>query len=122
LVFVASSTAACAGSCTDEIGRLMARINAKLEAVARTVPPAPQSSQAGMHHQPTPSSVAAAESRLGGLSPRVIEAVQVAMGRARQADRAGDQNACEQALAEVQRLIGQKNGGHSGEEKGQESK
>jgi hypothetical protein len=28
------------------------------------------------------------------------------MARAREADRAGDQSACEQALAEVQRAIG----------------
>ena len=40
LVLVASTTAVYAGSCADEIGRMQARINAKLEAVARTVPPA----------------------------------------------------------------------------------
>ena len=59
-----------------------------------------------MHRQPTPRSVAAAESRLGELSPETIEAAKAAMGRARESDRAGDQSACEQALAEVQRLIG----------------
>ena len=56
--------------------------------------------------KPTPSSVAAAEGRLGELSPESLEATKEAMGRAREADRAGDQSACEQALAEVQRLIG----------------
>jgi len=106
LVLVASTTAVYAGSCADEIGRMQARINAKLATVGRAGPSAAQSPQAGMHRQPTPSSVAAAEGRLGELSPESLEATKEAMGRAREADRAGDQSACEQALAEVQRLIG----------------
>ena len=106
LMLTASMTVVYAGPCTDEIDRMETRINAKLGAVARTVPQAVQSPQAGMHHQPTPRSVATAESRLGGLSPDIVEAAHAAMSRAHEADRAGDQSACEQALAEVQRLIG----------------
>ena len=40
LLLAASTAAAYAGPCADEIAQTMARINAKLEAVARTVPPA----------------------------------------------------------------------------------
>lgn len=100
------STAVYAGPCSDEIDRIQVRINAKLGAMARTGPSAPQSPGAGLHHQPTPSSVAAAESKLGELSPATLEATKAAMARAREADRVGDQSTCEQALAEAQRLIG----------------
>lgn len=62
---------------------------------------------ATLHHQPTPKSVAAAETQLGDLSPERIKAVFGAMGRAREADRVGDQSACEQALSEVQRTLGE---------------
>jgi hypothetical protein len=40
------------------------------------------------------------------VSAETIAAVRQAMLRARAADSAGDKNACEQALAEVQRAIG----------------
>jgi hypothetical protein len=48
----------------------------------------------------------AAESRLGEISPETVAIVRVAMVRLREADRAGDKAACEQALEEVQRAIG----------------
>ena len=105
-VLAAATTAVYAGSCTDEIDRIQARVDAKLEAVARIGPSAPESSEALLHRQPTPGSIAAAESRLGEISSRTVEAVKAAMARAREADRDGDQSACERALADVQREIG----------------
>jgi len=107
LLLAASTAAAYAGPCADEIAQTMARINAKLEAVARTVPPASaaQGPQAGMHRQPTPRSVADAEIELGGLS-EAVKAGMAAIDRAREADLAGDRSACEQALAEAHRVIG----------------
>ena len=104
--FVASTIPAYAGRCSQEIDRMQARVNSKVEAAARTGPAAPESGGALLHHQPTPGSIAAAESRLGEISPTTAAAVAAAMARAREADRAGDQSACEQALAEVQRAIG----------------
>ena len=50
-------------------------------------------------------SIAAAEVNLGDILPEKIQAVETLMTRARDADRAGDQSACEQALAEVQRVF-----------------
>jgi hypothetical protein len=58
-----------------------------------------------LHRQPTPGSIAAAEVNLGDISPEKVQAVEALMARAREADRAGDQSACEQALAEVQRVF-----------------
>jgi hypothetical protein len=95
LALVALTTAAYAGSCADEIDRMVARTNSGLEAAAS----AAQNLQADMHRQLTPSSIAAAATRLGELAPEAMEAVTAAL--AREEDRAGVQNACEQALAEV---------------------
>jgi hypothetical protein len=54
-----------AGPCLDEIGRMEAKINAKLDAKAAAGPPAPASAMAGMSDQPTPRSMATVEERLG---------------------------------------------------------
>ena len=72
----------------------------------RGVVTAPESTAAKMHHQPTASSMAAAEVEAGQLSPEEFTAVKAATARAREADGAGDRSACEQALADVKRLLG----------------
>jgi len=102
----ASITAVCAGPCSDAIDSMQARVDARFEAVAGSGQFATQSTQAQLHRQPTPGSIAAAEARLGELSASTMEAIKAGMARAREADRVGDQRACEQALAEVQRAIG----------------
>lgn len=83
------------------------RVDAKLEAMAGTGPSAAESAAALRHRQPTPGSIAAAESRLDDPSSSTAAALRAAMLRAREADRAGDADACEQALAEVRRAIGE---------------
>jgi hypothetical protein len=102
----ASMSAAHAGPCAHEIDRMQAAIDARLEAKAAAGPAARESTAATMNRQPTPESIAAAEARLGEVSPQTMEAVGAAMARARDADRADDKSACEQALADVQRAIG----------------
>jgi hypothetical protein len=104
--FLTSTTSVYAGPCSQEIDRVQARVDAKLEAAARIGPSAPESSGALLHRQPTPGSIAAAESRLGEMSSATLAAVTAGMARAREADRAGDASACEQALADVRRAIG----------------
>jgi hypothetical protein len=85
---------------------MQARIDARLEAAAGSGPTAPVNSGAYLHRQPTPRSLAAAESRLGEVSPQTIEAVRVAMVRAREADRASDKRACTRALSNARRAMG----------------
>lgn len=102
----ASMSVSYAGPCSPEIDRAQAVIDGRLEARAAAGPRARESTSATMHHQPTPGSIAAAEERLGELSPQKTEAAEQAMARARAADSAGDQSACEQALADVERAIG----------------
>jgi hypothetical protein len=92
-----------AGPCLQEIDRLQPRVDAKLEAAAAGGPSAAESLAARLHRQPTPGSIAAAESKLGEIASGALAA---AVARAREADRAGDRSACEQAVAEVQRLLG----------------
>jgi hypothetical protein len=101
----ASMSASYAGPCTDDIGKMQARIDAKLHAMAAAGPTGRQVG-ASTHVQPTPRSIGAAEEKLGEVSAETVAAVRQAMLRARAADSAGDKNACEQALAEVQRAIG----------------
>ena len=102
----ASMSAGYAGPCSHEIDRVQAEIDAKLEAKAAAGPSARESTAATMHRQPTPGSIAAAETRLGDVSSQKVEAVAAAMARAREAYYAGDETACEKALADVQRALG----------------
>ncbi len=95
-----------AGPCSKDIERVQVLIDTKLNAVAAAGPSADQSSEAQMHRQPTPRSMAEAESKLGELSPGTIAKVRAAMVRAHNADIAGDADGCNRALAEVQSQIG----------------
>ena len=103
---VTSTVAGYAGPCSHDIDLMQSRVDAKLETIATTGTGARESTAAMMHRQPTPGSVAAAESKLGEVSSDTVEAVKAAMARARKADLANDKSACEQALADVQRAIG----------------
>jgi hypothetical protein len=100
-----------AGPCARAIDRMQARIDARLEAAAAAGPMAPVSSGAYLDRQPTPQSIAAAESRLGEVSPQTIAAVGAAMERARAADRAGHKRVCTRALADARRAMGLANKG-----------
>ena len=105
MALIASVSASYAGPCTSDIGEMQARIDAKLRAKAAAGPTGRQAG-ASTHVQPTPRSIAPAEEKLGEVSAEAVTAVREAMLRAHAADSAGDKNACEQALAEVQRAIG----------------
>ena len=102
-----SATASAAGPCTQQIAQVQAQIDAKLAANAATGPAAPESPGALLSRQPTPGSIAAAESKLGELSQELTTAITTGMTRAREADRAGDQKACEEAINAVRAALGQ---------------
>jgi hypothetical protein len=105
--FTASISASLAGPCTAEIETMMVRFNADLQANAAAGSTAnEQAVVGGRHVQPTPRSMAAAEEKLGQMSPEILELVEQAMERARAADDVGDSVACKEALADVQRAIG----------------
>jgi hypothetical protein len=105
-VLVSSLSAAAAGPCSHAIDLMQARVDARLEARAAAGPAARESAAATAHRQPTPGSIAAAEERLGDVSPQKVEAIGSAMARARAADAAGHKTACKRALADVGRMLG----------------
>ena len=100
-----SSTRSEAGPCFNRICGMAERVQALLQAKAAVGPPAPESTEAKLHRQPTPGSIAATELRLGVLSPEAVDAVRRGIARAHEADRNGDLAACERALANVQSAI-----------------
>jgi hypothetical protein len=95
---------AAATPCTPRIDRGWAQVDLKIQARIGAGRSAPQSSMALLHHQPTPSSVAAARDILNDVW-LPIEAAVSALSRARQADQDNDEGACNQALMEVQRAF-----------------
>jgi hypothetical protein len=72
IVVAASMSESYAGPCAQEIDRVQAKIDARLEAKAAAGLSAPESPAATAHHQPTPESIAAAEARLGDLPPERV--------------------------------------------------
>jgi hypothetical protein len=106
-VFAASTSACYAEPCSQDIARLQAAMDAKVRAAATAEPRASEGTTATMHRQPTPRSIATAESELGGLSPDQVKTAVSAMTRARQADNANDESTCKQAIADAERALGQ---------------
>ena len=64
IAFIASVPASHAGPCTDDIDKMQARIDAKLQAKEAAGPTGRQVG-ASTHVQPTPRSIGAAEAKLG---------------------------------------------------------
>jgi hypothetical protein len=107
IALFASMSMSYASPCSEEIARFRAEIEAKQQVNAVAGPTAPEGTAATMHRQPTPESIGAAESRLGEVSPEKLQVVWGAVERASEADRAGDQIACEAALADARRAFSQ---------------
>jgi hypothetical protein len=105
LVVIAPLSAAHAASCSDDIDRMQARIDAKVEAIAAAGPFVPTSVSAGMGVQPTPFGMATVEERMGELKRNKVDAVHNAMAQARAANAAGNRKACAKALAEVRHIM-----------------
>jgi len=107
IVFAAWGSAANAGPCAQGIDGLQAQFDSKLEANAAAGQSARESTAATMNRQPTPHSIAAAEAKLGEISPEKVQAFEAAIARARVADRVADPSACDHALADAQSALDQ---------------
>lgn len=88
-----------AGPCSRQIRDTQIRIDAKLNERAATGPAALEGPSATLGHQPTPASMAAAETALGDVSASTVNVVGTDMNQARRADLAGEARRCRQALA-----------------------
>ena len=96
-----------AGPCTDRIYQSDLAVEKLLDAAIANGAPAPQSSFATMHRQPTPGTVASAEQKTGALSSAQVEAITEKLDAARDADNKGDGATCEKALNEADRMLHQ---------------
>lgn len=96
---VLSEVPSLAGPCAQAIDAMQAQVDARIEARAAAGPTAPESTGALLHRQPTPESLAAAEARLG--EGRKVQVALDALARARTADTAGDNDACNKALGDA---------------------
>jgi hypothetical protein len=105
LLAPASISVGHAGTCAADIAAMQSRIDARLEARAAAGGTAPESTNAKMRRQPTPDSIAAAEVKLGELPAKTLAAIRQSMTRARAADGAGNESACKDALAAVERAL-----------------
>ena len=98
-------TPSLATPCAKEMAEIEAAFDAKLDAAAAAGPTAPESTQATLHHQPTPGTVARAEAQLGDISPENAQTVTEALDRAHAAEDAGDVKTCRQALAQASEAL-----------------
>lgn len=102
LIFLAAP--GIAGPCQPMIDATQAAIDKAIDAIAATGPTAPESPGALLSHEPSPDSIAQEESALGeGRGP---DKALAALGRARQADAAGDLAGCEKEIAKARRALG----------------
>ena len=106
LICVFSPALAYAGPCADDLYRASVDIGKRLDEIAAKGKGGAESTFATAHHQPTPSSVAGAEEKLGDISEAQVHAVREFMVEARKADDAGNKDACEKALLEARGLLG----------------
>jgi hypothetical protein len=107
-IFAASFAAVLAGaaqaySCAAKIDKVQAQVDARIDAIAGRGPEGVETRAARLHHQPTPASIAAAERRLHD-NEGTTRAL-AALVRARKAHAAGQESACEQALAAARAAI-----------------
>lgn len=94
-----------AGPCTQQIYDTQVTVDKWLDAIAAAGKSGNQSVAATMHRQPTPSSVAKAEEKVGDISEGDVQALRKDMDDARKADDNGDLAACQQALDDARRIL-----------------
>ena len=99
-----STTPGYAGPCAREIDRTWIEVGAKIQARVGAGRSYIQGTIGLLHHQHTPSSIAAAEEKVGDMWVPLETAV-IALARAREADHADDTSTCKQALMEAQRAF-----------------
>lgn len=96
---------AMSGPCAPNIYAAQIAFDARLKAAAAKGPDATQSTEAKLHRQPTPTSLAQAEAKLGDISDDEAQAFGADMRRARAADAAGDLDLCKSALKEARGIL-----------------
>ena len=97
-----------AGPCSSQIDKAQAAFDQRLDAEAAEGASGPESTDATLHHQPTPQTIAEAEAKLGDISPDLAQSFIDTLHRARDADDAGKAAECRQAVAEALAILAKK--------------
>ena len=100
-ILLLAASPALAGTCTQAIAVVQARVDAAIENHAGSDGWAPESLNALRSYQPTPHSLAVAEGRHG----RAFDFALDSLDRARAADRAGDSVTCHVELANARSAL-----------------
>lgn len=92
------------GPCTADILAAQEALDRIIADLAATGPTAPESEDATLSHEPTPDSLAQTEADIGdGVKPEIAQAE---LDKARKADEAGDNEACQKSLTKARDAIG----------------
>lgn len=102
------SAPAFAGPCSSQIDKAQATFDHRLDAEAGEGASGPESTDATLHHQPTPQTIAEAEAKLGDISPDLAQSFIDTLNRARDADDAGKAAECRQAVADALAILAKK--------------
>ena len=105
LVLVLSAGPSYSGPCTQRIFELRSAAKEKVGAVVAAGRSGTESTEARLHHQPTPDSVAKVEEQLGEVSAKDKEAFFQAIDRANAADTDNNLAERENALTEAWRIL-----------------
>jgi hypothetical protein len=104
LALAPSPAFALGGACTAQLDKLQMDVDSQIGAAAANGPAGAESTDAKLHHQPTPGSIAQAESNLGDKNP-ATDSFIYAMKRARDADDNNEEAKCLAALADAKAAL-----------------
>lgn len=106
LLSILALTSIChAEPCKARLDALQRQVDSVLESDAAQGRSARETTDATMHRQPTPKSMAADEEALGELSTRKVDAFRSALTLARQAESAGRESDCQKAADAAEALL-----------------
>ena len=102
----ASISASHAGSCSNDIDRMQARIDARVEAIAAAGPFVRPGIWAGGSVQPTPLGMATVEEKMGEVPTNRVDAVRRRSRKRSVASAAGRNGTCKRRWQPARHLIG----------------
>jgi hypothetical protein len=105
LALLPSPAFALGGACTAQLDKLQQQVDSQVGAAAASGPTGPESTDAKLHHQPTPQSLAQAEANLGDKTAGSDDSFIYAMKRARDADDDNQEAKCLAALADAKAAV-----------------
>jgi hypothetical protein len=101
LALLPTPALALGGACTAQLDKLQFAFDSQVEVTAAKGPGGAETTDAKLHHQPTPQTIAKAEANIGDKSTGPADDFTYAMKRARDADDDNQEGKCLAALADA---------------------